>query len=68
MLGSKRPTASPVAAEQEETGNLHRCRKPGARCPVVLSLEGDFAPHLVETLLSFAESTTAALASGAALA
>lgn len=35
-----------------------------ARCRVVLSIEEDFAPHLVETLLSFAgtESTTAALA------
>jgi purine nucleosidase len=33
----------------------------GARCRVVLSLEGDFAPHLVETLLALggAESTTA---------
>lgn len=40
----------------------------GARCRVVLSLEGDFAPHLVETLLSFSESTTAALAAGAAAA
>ena len=42
--------------------------QPGARCRVVLELDGDFAPHLVETLLSFAESTTAALASGAAAA
>ncbi|WP_396020717.1 hypothetical protein [Arthrobacter sp. ISL-28] len=41
--------------------------QPGARCRVVLELDGDFAPHLVETLLSFgdAESTTAALASAA---
>ncbi|MCO4261429.1 nucleoside hydrolase [Pseudarthrobacter sp. MDT3-26] len=37
--------------------------QPGARCRVVLSLEADFAPHLVETLLSFSESMTAALAS-----
>ncbi|MEN8583145.1 nucleoside hydrolase [Burkholderia sp. RS01] len=37
--------------------------QPGARCRVVLALDGDFAPHLVETLLSFSESTTAALAS-----
>lgn len=37
--------------------------QPGARCRVVLALDGDFAPHLVETLLSLAESTTAALAS-----
>lgn len=41
-----------------------------ARCRVVLSLEEDFAPHLVETLLAFpfgagAERTTAALASAA---
>ncbi|WP_427133464.1 nucleoside hydrolase [Pseudarthrobacter sp. S9] len=37
----------------------------GARCRVVLELDGEFAPHLVETLLSFgrAERTTAALAS-----
>jgi purine nucleosidase len=37
----------------------------GARCRVVLSLEGDFAPHLVERLLAFsaAESTTAAVQS-----
>ena len=34
-----------------------------ARCRVVLELEGDFAPHLVEVLLSLSESTTAALAS-----
>lgn len=42
----------------------------GARCRVVLSLEGDFAPHLVETLLSFRglESTTAAVAVGAVVA
>jgi purine nucleosidase len=25
--------------------------QPGARCRVVLELDGDFAPHLVETLL-----------------
>ncbi|MBT2554462.1 nucleoside hydrolase [Arthrobacter sp. ISL-5] len=42
--------------------------QPGARCRVVLSLEGDFAPHLVATLLSFSESTTAAVAVGAAVA
>lgn len=36
--------------------------QPGARCRVVLALDGDFAPHLVEVLLSLAESTTAALA------
>lgn len=38
----------------------------GARCRVVLSLEEDFAPHLVETLLSSGEMTTAvpALAGG----
>ncbi|TQJ40092.1 purine nucleosidase [Arthrobacter sp. SLBN-112] len=41
----------------------------GARCRVVLSLEEDFAPHLVETLLAFfegagsTEGTTPALAS-----
>jgi purine nucleosidase len=34
--------------------------QPGARCRVVLSLEGDFAPHLVETLLSFATAPVAA--------
>jgi purine nucleosidase len=34
--------------------------QPGARCRVVLELEGDFAPHLVGTLLTFPESTTAA--------
>lgn len=35
----------------------------GARCRVVLALDGDFAPHLVEVLLSLgsSESTTAAL-------
>ena len=43
---------------------------PGARCRVVLSLEEDFAPHLVETLLSLSsgpvmEGTTAVLASAA---
>lgn len=32
----------------------------GARCRVVLSLEEDFAPHLVETLLSHIERPTAA--------
>lgn len=36
--------------------------QPGARCRVVLALDGDFAPHLVEVLLSLSESTTAALA------
>jgi purine nucleosidase len=35
----------------------------GARCRVVLSLEEDFAPHLVETLLGYFESTTVELAS-----
>ncbi|MCQ6269129.1 nucleoside hydrolase [Pseudarthrobacter sp. R1] len=35
----------------------------GARCRVVLTLEEDFAPHLVEALLGFEERTTAALAS-----
>lgn len=42
----------------------------GARCRVVLELDGDFAPHLVEVLLGFAdvESPTAAMASGAAVA
>ena len=40
----------------------------GARCRVVLALDGDFAPHLVEVLLSFDQSTTAALARGAAVA
>ena len=41
-----------------------------ARCRVVLELDGDFAPHLVEVLLSLdgAESTTAAAAVGAAVA
>jgi hypothetical protein len=29
---------------------------------VVLTLDGDFAPHLVETLLALSQSTTAALA------
>ena len=42
--------------------------QPGARCRVVLELGGDFAPHLVETLLTFSESTTAAAALGAAVA
>ena len=37
--------------------------QPGARCRVVLDLDGDFAPHLVEVLLAFSESSTAALAS-----
>jgi purine nucleosidase len=32
--------------------------QPGARCRVVLVLDGDFAPHLVEVLLSLSESTT----------
>ncbi|WP_163165396.1 nucleoside hydrolase [Arthrobacter sp. Alg241-R88] len=40
----------------------------GARCRVVLSLEEDFAPHLVETLLGFEQRTTAALASAGSLA
>ncbi|WP_104138833.1 nucleoside hydrolase [Arthrobacter sp. ZGTC131] len=35
----------------------------GARCRVVLALDGDFAPRLVEVLLSLSEGTTAALAS-----
>ena len=35
----------------------------GARCRVVLSLEEDFAPHLVDTLLNHFELTTAAVAS-----
>lgn len=39
-----------------------------ARCRVVLELDGDFAPHLVEVLLSLSESTTAAAAVGAAVA
>jgi purine nucleosidase len=44
--------------------------QPGARCRVVLELDGDFAPHLVEVLQGFAdlESTTAAVAAGAAAA
>ena len=42
--------------------------QPGARCRVVLELDGDFAPHLVEVLQSFPESTTAAVAVGAAVA
>ncbi|WP_426989927.1 nucleoside hydrolase [Pseudarthrobacter sp. Y6] len=42
--------------------------QPGARCRVVLEVEGDFAPHLVETLLSFSKSTTAALASAGSVA
>ncbi|MCT9625793.1 nucleoside hydrolase [Pseudarthrobacter equi] len=33
----------------------------GARCRVVLSLEEDFAPHLVETLLEYFEGTSAAV-------
>jgi purine nucleosidase len=41
---------------------------PGARCRVVLSLDGDFAPHLVEVLLSLTESTTSAPGAGAAAA
>ncbi|MEZ2392158.1 nucleoside hydrolase [bacterium RCC_150] len=42
----------------------------GAHCRVVLSLESDFAPHLVETLLSLSSelSTTAELAVGASVA
>jgi purine nucleosidase len=44
--------------------------QPGARCRVVAELDGDFAPHLVEVLQSFggAESSTAAVAVGAAVA
>lgn len=42
--------------------------QPGARCRVVLALDGDFAPHLVEVLLSLSESTTAAVAAGASVA
>lgn len=42
--------------------------QPGARCRVVLELDGDFAPHLVEVLLSLDQSTTAAAAVGAAVA
>ena len=34
--------------------------QPGARCRVVLELNGDFAPHLVEVLLAFSERSTAA--------
>ena len=41
---------------------------PGARCRVVLSLEEDFAPHLVATLLGHFEGTTAALASARVVA
>jgi len=40
----------------------------GRAVPVVLSLEEDFAPHLVETLLGHSEGTTAALASAASVA
>jgi purine nucleosidase len=40
----------------------------GARCRVVLSLEEDFAPHLVETLLDYFEGTTAALTSAGSVA
>ncbi|MDR6507291.1 nucleoside hydrolase [Arthrobacter oryzae] len=41
---------------------------PGARCRVVLSLDGDFAPHLVKTLLAFAsERATAGLAGAGSL-
>lgn len=40
----------------------------GARCRVVLALEEDFAPHLVETLLGFFEGTTAGLASAGSAA
>lgn len=39
--------------------------QPGARCRLVLELDGDFSPHLVEVLLSLAESTTAPLVSAA---
>jgi len=42
--------------------------QPGARCRVVLELDGDFAPHLVEVLRSFSESTTVAVAVGRAVA
>lgn len=44
--------------------------QPGARCRVVLELDGDFAPHLVEVLQGFAdlESTTAAASVSAAVA
>lgn len=42
--------------------------QPGARCRVVLSLDGDFAPHLVDVLLSLSECTTAGVAAGAAVA
>ncbi|MEY9775604.1 hypothetical protein [Arthrobacter sp. MW3 TE3886] len=44
--------------------------QPGARCRVVLELDGDFAPHLVELLQGFAdvESTTTAAGVGAAVA
>ena len=40
----------------------------GARCRVVLSLEEDFAPHLVETLLGLLEDTTGELAAAASIA
>ncbi|MEV4990314.1 nucleoside hydrolase [Pseudarthrobacter sp. LMD1-1-1.1] len=40
----------------------------GARCRVVLSLEDDFGPHLVETLLGHFEGTTAALAEAGSVA
>ncbi|WP_458779314.1 nucleoside hydrolase [Arthrobacter sp. D3-16] len=40
----------------------------GARCRVVLSLEEDFVPHLVETLLGLEQRTTAALASAGSAA
>ncbi|WP_396020096.1 hypothetical protein [Arthrobacter sp. ISL-85] len=46
----------------------------GARCRVVLSLEEDFAPHLVETLLGHfsvvepVDTTTMALAEAGSLA
>jgi purine nucleosidase len=38
--------------------------QPGARCRVVLSLDGDFAPHLVETLLNFRDVSSATVAHG----
>jgi purine nucleosidase len=42
--------------------------QPGASCRVVLSLEDDFAPHLVETLLGFSTGPTAGAPVGAAAA
>ena len=38
----------------------HR-EQPGARCRVVLELDGDFAPHLVEVLQSFASERSTAV-------